>query len=108
MRVNAVNEDKKDKILNIIDNSLEKGANFMTIAMKLRKEGKIEGKVEGKIEGEILKSQNTLIKQMSKKFDLTENEINLIKNCGDINKLDQSLEDILFFDNKNDILRYLE
>ena len=79
----------------------------MTIAMKLRKEGKIEGKVEGKIEGEILKSQNTLIKQMSKKFGLTENEINLIKNCSNINKLDQALEDILFSDNKSDILKEL-
>ena len=97
---NTMKEDNKVQILTKIDKSLNEGGDIMTIAMSLRKEGKIEGAIEGK--------QNTLIKQMSKKFGLSENEINLIKNCNYIDKLDQSLDDILFFDNKLAVLKNLE
>ena len=69
---------------------------------------KIEGKLEGKIEGEILGKQNSLIKQLIRKFGLKDEEIELIKKCNDMDKLDRSLEDILFFDNKVDVLKDME
>ncbi len=62
---NTMKDDKKEDILKIIDKTLQQGGNYMTIAMKLRKEGKIEGKVEGKIEGERNKAIETAKKMKS-------------------------------------------
>ena len=45
----TVDENKKDDLFKIIDNTLQQGGNYMTIAMKLKEEGKIEGKIEGRI-----------------------------------------------------------
>jgi len=68
------------------------------------KKGELKGKIEGKIEGK----QNSLIRQMTKKFGLTEQEIALIQSCNDQDKLDMALEEILFANTKEEVLRYLE
>ncbi|OHD27066.1 MAG: hypothetical protein A2Y34_18490 [Spirochaetes bacterium GWC1_27_15] len=60
---------------------------------------------KGMEKGKIEESQKTLIKQLSKKFGLTNNEIELIKKCNTLEKLDIALEDILFLDNKFDVLK---
>ncbi|OHD20509.1 MAG: hypothetical protein A2Y34_17965 [Spirochaetes bacterium GWC1_27_15] len=68
----------------------------------------MEGKIEGKTEGEIEAKQKILIKLLSKKFSLTLDEIKLVENCNDITKLDLSIEDFVFADNKSNVLKNLE
>ena len=72
----------------------------MTTAMRLREEGLKEGellgiKKKGEIKGEIIGKQNSLIRQMTKKFRLTEQEISLIQSCNELDKLDLALEENL-------------
>jgi len=103
----------EDEIIEIIKEQNPEGGNKMLtlLAEKIEKrgiekgieKGKIEGEIKGKLEGK----QNILINQMSKKFGLTSDETVIIKTCKDITKLDQALEDILFFDNKTDVLKNL-
>ncbi|OHD11212.1 MAG: hypothetical protein A2086_08385 [Spirochaetes bacterium GWD1_27_9] len=64
-------------------------------------------KTESKIEGEILDKQKTLIRQLSKKFGITENEKTIINNCSDAEKLDNALDEILFAENKFKVLDWL-
>jgi predicted transposase YdaD len=40
----------------------------MTLAERLRKEGRIEGKIEGKMEGEVLGRHAVLKRQLGKRF----------------------------------------
>ena len=68
----------------------------MTIAMRLRKDGKIEEK------------QETLIRLLSKKFGMRDDEKQFINNCFDAEKLDNALDEILFADNKIKVLNCLK
>ncbi|OHD20510.1 MAG: hypothetical protein A2Y34_17940 [Spirochaetes bacterium GWC1_27_15] len=72
-----------------------------------KKEGIKEGIEKGKEKGELLDKQNVLIKLITKKFGITDNEKELIKKTTDLEKLDIALEDILFIDNKDEILSKL-
>ena len=45
-----------------------KEESIMTLAERLRKEGRIEGKIEGKIEGEVLGRHAVLKRQLGKRF----------------------------------------
>ena len=67
-------------------------------------EAEKKGIEKGKEEGELLDKQNVLIKLITKKFGITDNEKELIKKTTDLEKLDIALEDILFIDNKDEIL----
>jgi len=113
------------EIKEVVDKISEAGGQVMeTTAMKLkregkiegiikgirkgRKEGRIEGKIEGIIEGEIKGKQNSIIRQMAKKFGITKYEVKLIQSCKDINKLDLVLEEILFANSKDDVLKYFK
>ncbi len=52
--------------------------------------------------------QNTLIRQLNKKFGLVESEVDIIIKCSDTDKLDLAIDDILFVDNKQSILKNLQ
>ncbi|OHD28068.1 MAG: hypothetical protein A2Y34_02680 [Spirochaetes bacterium GWC1_27_15] len=58
--------------------------------------------------GEILKQQKTLIRLLSKKFGITEDEKQLIEKYFDGAKLDKALDEILFTDSKIKILDWLK
>ena len=58
--------------------------------------------------GEIKKQQKTLIRQLSKKFGITEEEKAIINNCSDGEKLDNALDDILFAETKFRVLDCLK
>ena len=62
---------------------------------------------EAKKEGELLEKQNVLVKLITKKFGITDNEKELIKKTTNLEKLDIAIEDILFIDNKDEILNKL-
>jgi len=116
---------KVDEIKSIVEKISKTGGEIiMTTAMKLREEGikegrieglkegelkgKIEGLKEGELKGKIEGKQNSLIRQMIKKFGLTKQEIKLIQSCNDMDKLDQALEEILFANTKEEVLKNLK
>ena len=68
----------------------------MTIAEKLRKEGKIQGK------------QQVLIRQLSKKYSLTEEDSQHIYSITDPDKLDAALDGIVVAESKEQVLNQLE
>jgi hypothetical protein len=84
---------------------------LMTTAEKLRKEGMEigleEGLIKGMEEGTLRKQQEVLIKLVNKKFGITEQESDRIRNYADTQKLDLALETILFADTKETVLRIL-
>jgi len=109
------------EIKEVVDKISEVGGEVMvTTAMRLRKEGKIEGKIEGKkegliegeikgkIEGRIEGKQNSIIRQMAKKFGITEYEVKSIQSCREEKRLDLALEEILFANSKEDVLKYFK
>jgi len=69
---------------------------------------KTKSKIDGKIEGELLKQQKTLIRQLSKKFGITEEEKAIINNCPDGEKLDNALDEFVFADSKYKVLHCLD
>ena len=95
-----MNEKERVEYENYLENLSYQKSVFETA----RFEGRLEGKIEGIQEGEIKKSQQTLIKLLSKKFGLTDDEIALIKKCNIIEKLDFAIDDFVFAENKSDVL----
>ncbi len=67
----------------------------MTIGEKLKKKGIEEGK------------QEDLIRQLDKKFSLTEEERDAIKKVKDINKLDAAIDAFVFAETKEEVLKLL-
>jgi hypothetical protein len=59
-------------------------------------------------QGELIDKQNVLIKLLSKKFGLTDEEKEYIKSITNPSKLDEALEEILFTGVKQDILDLLK
>ena len=55
----------------------------------------------------MLDKQDVLIRQLSRKFGITDEEKNLIKSVNDPAMLDRALDEILFADAKEDVLRAL-
>jgi predicted transposase YdaD len=85
----------------VLKKSIEKqGVDFMTILED------IELKAEKK--GEIRDKQNVLIRQLSKKFGLTQKEESSIKSISNKNKLDKALDEILFAETKDQVLACLK
>ncbi len=67
----------------------------MTIGEKLKKKGIEEGK------------QEDLIRLLDKKFSLTEEELETIKNTMDVNKLDAAIDAFVFAETKEEVLKLL-
>ena len=66
----------------------------------------IETKAE--IKGKTEEKQQTLIRQLSKKFGITEYEKEFIEKCSDTEKLDNALDEILFAETKFKVLDCLK
>ena len=72
----------------------------MTIAEKLRNEGRSQGRAEGTL-GE---RREVLIRQLSKKFGLSDEERGLIEATDDLDRLAAALDEILFAETKQQVL----
>jgi hypothetical protein len=59
---------------------------------------------EGKAEGELQSKQNVLIRLLSKRFGLTEEETATIRACTSPEDLDNALDEILFAESKKQVL----
>jgi predicted transposase/invertase (TIGR01784 family) len=77
---------------------------FMTIAESLIERGKEKGKEEGVLEDK----QYVLIRQLDKKFGLTEREKESILACRNKEKLDRCIDVILTANHKSEVLRELD
>jgi hypothetical protein len=67
-------------------------------------EGIEKGKKEGEIKGRIEDKREVLMRLMEKKFTLTADEKQLIVSCGDAEKLDAALDEIVFAGKKEEVL----
>jgi len=63
---------------------------------------------KGFISGEIKKSQNVLIKLMNKKFKLTKKEEEIISNEFNPQILDKALDEFVFADTKDSVLKFFK
>jgi predicted transposase YdaD len=77
---------------------------YMTIAEKLRKEGMEKGIEEGKLKDK----QQVLIRQLTKKYSLTEQDKQHISSITDPDKLDLALDEIVVAETKEQVLKLLE
>jgi hypothetical protein len=77
---------------------------YMTIAEKLRKEGIEKGIEEGKLKDK----QQVLIRLLSKKYSLTEQDRQHISSITDPDKLDRALDEIVVAETKEKVLKLLE
>jgi len=100
IKTEEIEETELEKFFN--ENSI-KEVNVPTLAQKWYQQGIEKGKMEGIEEGEIIKQQEILIRQLSKKFGLNEKEKELIKSIKDKEKLDKALDLILDANDKNEI-----
>ncbi len=66
------------------------------------------GEQRGALKGKIERSQELLIKLVSKKYGINESEKDFIKSVSDLNKLDKATEAILSEDNKEKLLDLLK
>ena len=73
-----------------------------------REEGKEEGREEGREEGALLNKQNILLRLLSQKFGLTNKESELISKQEDPQFLDKALDEVLFAESKEEVLKHLK
>jgi hypothetical protein len=81
---------------------------YMTIAEKLKKEGIEEGLEKGIEEGKIQEKQQVLIRLLSKKYSLNEQDKQHISSISDPDKLDLALDEIVVAETKEQVLKLLE
>ena len=98
----ALEKDFKDKIAEIEEEYK------MTYVTSIERLGKEEGMQEGLQQGEILEKQNVLRKQLDKKFGLTEKESQIISNQPNPELLDKALDEVLFANSKDEVLKHLQ
>jgi hypothetical protein len=71
------------------------------------REGKREGRAAGFNEGLVKDKRGVLTRQLERKFGLLEEEKALIDECEDLEALDAALDEILFAENKEEVLELL-
>ncbi len=81
----------------------ERGGRVMPYVTSWERIGIEKGKQEGRIEDK----QEVLIRQLSKKFSLTEEDRETIKNTIDVNKLDAAIDAFVFAQTKEEVLKLL-
>ena len=79
----------------------EKKMPYVTSVERLAKE-------EGMQQGEILDKQKVLRKLLSRKFEITEQEGELISNQEDPELLDKALDEFVFAESKEEVLKHLQ
>ena len=98
----ALEKDFKDKIAEIEEEYK------MTYVTSIERLGKEEGMQEGLQQGEILDKQKVLRRQLDKKFGLTEKESQIISNQPNPELLDKALDEVLFANSKEEVLKHLQ
>ncbi|MFP4268934.1 MAG: hypothetical protein ACLFQW_13135, partial [Spirochaetaceae bacterium] len=76
----------------------------MTYEEVAEKRGLVKGMEKGRIEGE----HNTLIRQLDRKFCLSEEEKELVRSTEELEKIEAALDEILEADTKEQVLGHLK
>jgi len=63
-----------------------------------------EGRTEGRVEGALTERRGVLIRQLEKKFGITQEERTLIEQVADLDRLAAALDEILFAETKQQVL----
>lgn len=66
-----------------------------------------EGKAEGKAEGMLLDKQHVLKRQLERKFGLTDEQAALIDQYRDASGLDKTLDEFVFAENAETVIKHL-
>ena len=77
---------------------------FMTLAEQLIEQGITQGIEQGIEKGELINKQNVLIKQILRKFGISDMESAAIKEIESLEILDAALDIILFAENKTEVM----
>ncbi len=80
---------------------------LMTFVEAKIQEGLQKGREEGRQEGELLGKRAALLRQISRKFGLTDPERDRILSCDDPSALDAALDEIIIADDKASVLNKL-
>ena len=73
-----------------------------------RQEGVAIGRQEGISKGKVFSKQQTLIRQMTRRFGSNSFYPSIIKKCSDLDKLDAALDEIIFATTVDEVLAHLE
>jgi len=99
-------ERQIEAILNVIERTAGREV-AMTAAESLRKQGREQGIELGRQEGRQEGQQEALVRQISKKFGITEHERKLIESVDDLERLAAALDEIIVASSKEQVLRHL-
>lgn len=80
----------------------------MTYAKELMQQGFEKGIEQGIDEGEVRDKRAVLVRQLERKYGLTETERGRIEACDDRNALDAALDEFVFAETKEPVLRKLQ
>ncbi|NBC28725.1 MAG: hypothetical protein GVY29_01900 [Spirochaetes bacterium] len=81
---------------------------LMTYAEKLETKGREEGREKGRNEGRITDKQEVLIRQLSRKFDVSDAEREKIRGVEDPDRLDAALDEFAVAETKEAVLEKLQ
>ncbi|MGM0642123.1 MAG: hypothetical protein ACQESN_11955, partial [Thermotogota bacterium] len=84
------------------------GNKKMPYITDLEKDAMERGEERGFVNGQITDKQEILLKQMNKKFKLTKKEHDIISNEFNPEILDKALDEILFADTKDAVLKFFK
>ena len=96
------------EIREIVDYTDDRGIPMLAQSMdELIEQGKEEGITVGKTQGELQDKQQVLVRQLNKRFGLTDEETELIMSETSREKLDQALDEFVFAVKKEQVLKIL-
>ena len=99
----AISTEKQiEAILKVIERTAGREV-AMTAAESLRQQGREQGIELGRQDGQ----REALVRQISKKFGITDRERKLIENVVDLERLAAALDEIVVADTKEQVLRHL-
>ncbi|MDY6969891.1 MAG: hypothetical protein SVR08_14705, partial [Spirochaetota bacterium] len=97
-----------ERLRDLYESRLKWKLDYNTEIEIARQEGREEGREKGREEGREEEKQYVLIRLLSRKFGLLDNEEKLIKSIHDHEKLDRAIESIIFTASKEKILALLK
>ena len=107
--ISVVKDLSKTKLFEFIESfDKSEGKIMMTFVEEFIEEGVAIGRQEGISKGKVFSKQQTLIRQMTRRFGSNSFYPSIIKKCSDLDKLDAALDEIIFATTVDEVLGHLE
>jgi hypothetical protein len=98
--------EREEQLINEVE--LEIGGKSMAYITSWERIAKKKGKIEGKLEGKLEDKREVLVRLLSQKFALGQEEQEKIAREDNANKLNKALDQILFASTKEEVLKVLD